>query len=183
VTTVSATEAGVNELGFRYIRFHAFFTTCWNSARRERQDGLQLVGYSTGFMTTCWPAHQPFVELGFTPKALATSQNSIFYWNGNTSHPNRKVGAILSMPSSGIRSALRKGEVRTWYFEVWNEPNLSGFWEGGDQKAYFELYDDAEDDQVPSIPLCGSEGLLLLERPGSRVSGACEAEAAPVSIS
>jgi len=31
--------------------------------------------------------------------------------------------------------------VRTWYFEVWNEPNLSGFWEGGDQKAYFELYD------------------------------------------
>jgi xylan 1,4-beta-xylosidase len=24
---------------------------------------------------------------------------------------------------------------------VWNEPNLSGFWEGGDQKAYFELYD------------------------------------------
>ena len=31
--------------------------------------------------------------------------------------------------------------MRTWYFEVWNEPNLSGFWEGGDQKAYFELYD------------------------------------------
>jgi xylan 1,4-beta-xylosidase len=24
---------------------------------------------------------------------------------------------------------------------VWNEPNLSGFWEGADQNAYFELYD------------------------------------------
>ncbi len=24
---------------------------------------------------------------------------------------------------------------------MWNEPNLSGFWEGGDEKAYFELYD------------------------------------------
>jgi xylan 1,4-beta-xylosidase len=24
---------------------------------------------------------------------------------------------------------------------VWNEPNLSGFWEGADQKAYFDLYD------------------------------------------
>ena len=34
-----------------------------------------------------------------------------------------------------------RDEVRTWYFEVWNEPNLSGFWEGGDQKAYFDLYD------------------------------------------
>ena len=31
--------------------------------------------------------------------------------------------------------------MRSWYFEVWNEPNLAGFWEGGDQKAYFELYD------------------------------------------
>jgi xylan 1,4-beta-xylosidase len=30
--------------------------------------------------------------------------------------------------------------VRTWYFEVWNEPNLSGFWEAADQKAYFQLY-------------------------------------------
>ena len=31
--------------------------------------------------------------------------------------------------------------MRKWLFEVWNEPNLSGFWEGGDQQAYFELYD------------------------------------------
>jgi xylan 1,4-beta-xylosidase len=31
--------------------------------------------------------------------------------------------------------------VHTWFFEVWNESNLSGFWEGGDQKAYFDLYD------------------------------------------
>ena len=52
------------------------------------------------------------------------------------------AGATWSMPSSGtLKSATAKDEVRTWYFEVWNEPNLSGFWEGGDQKAYFELYD------------------------------------------
>ena len=44
--------------------------------------------------------------------------------------------------------------MRTWYFEVWNEPNLSGFWEGGDQKAYFELYDlTAQDDQNRSTQL------------------------------
>jgi xylan 1,4-beta-xylosidase len=34
-----------------------------------------------------------------------------------------------------------KDEVHSWFFEVWNEPNLSGFWEGADQKAYFDLYD------------------------------------------
>jgi xylan 1,4-beta-xylosidase len=30
--------------------------------------------------------------------------------------------------------------VRTWYFEVWNEPNLTdGFW-AGTQQQYFDLY-------------------------------------------
>ena len=55
---------------------------------------------------------------------------------------NLRAGATWSMHSSGIlKSVTDRDEVRTWYFEVWNEPNLSGFWEGGDQKAYFELYD------------------------------------------
>lgn len=31
-------------------------------------------------------------------------------------------------------------EVRQWYFEVWNEPNLKDFWENADQQAYFDLY-------------------------------------------
>jgi len=85
---------------------------------------------------------KPFVELGFTPEALATSQNSIFYWHGNTSHP--KPDGWHDLVDAFIRhieERYGRDEVRTWYFEVWNEPNLSGFWEGGDQKAYFALYD------------------------------------------
>lgn len=31
-------------------------------------------------------------------------------------------------------------EVRTWYFEVWNEPNLGGFWTGT-KEDYFRLYE------------------------------------------
>ena len=30
-------------------------------------------------------------------------------------------------------------EVRTWFFEVWNEPNLKAFWTGA-QGDYFDLY-------------------------------------------
>jgi len=30
-------------------------------------------------------------------------------------------------------------EVRNWYFEVWNEPNLSAFW-SGTKDEYFQLY-------------------------------------------
>src|SRR5262249_7330799 len=32
-----------------------------------------------------------------------------------------------------------RDEVRRWYFEVWNEPNLRAFW-AGTQAQYFELY-------------------------------------------
>ena len=48
-------------------------------------------------------------------------------------------------PASFAEEALRLGgkgaeEVRRWPFEVWNEPNLDGFWERADQRAYFDLY-------------------------------------------
>ncbi len=133
----------VDELGFRYIRFHAIF-----------HDVLGIVQVENGKTAYDWTKldelyddllakHiKPFVELGFTPKALATSQNSIFYWNGNTSHP-RPEGwqSLVDAFIHHIEKRYGNDEVRTWFFEVWNEPNLSGFWEGGDQKAYFELYD------------------------------------------
>ena len=136
-------KLAVDELGFRYIRFHAIF-----------HDVLETVAAEKGQLRYNWAKVdslydnllarriKPFVELGFTPKALATSQNSIFYWNGNTSHPNPDgwrdlVAAFIRH----IEQRYGREEVRTWFFEVWNEPNLSGFWEGADQKAYLSLYD------------------------------------------
>ena len=133
----------VDELGFRYIRFHAIFHDVLGTMRFE--DGKTVYKWSKidQLYDDLLARHiRPFVELGFTPRALATSRNSVFYWNGNTSHPNPEgwrdlVDAFIRH----IEERYGRDEVRTWYFEVWNEPNLSGFWEGGDQKAYFELYD------------------------------------------
>ena len=133
----------VDELGFRYIRFHAIFHDVLGTVRIE--DGKTVYDWSKidRLYDDLLARHiRPFVELGFTPKALATSQNSIFYWTGNTSHPKPEgwhdlVDAFIRH----VEQRYGKDEVRTWFFEVWNEPNLSGFWEGGDQKAYFELYD------------------------------------------
>ena len=133
----------VDELGFRYIRFHAIFHDVLGTVRIE--DGKTVYNWSKIdqlYDNLLARRIRPFVELGFTPKALATSQNSVFYWNGNTSHPKPEgwhdlVDAFIRH----IEERYGRDEVRTWFFEVWNEPNLSGFWEGGDQKAYFELYD------------------------------------------
>lgn len=136
-------KLAVDELGFRYIRFHAIFHDVLGTV--QIKDGKTVYNWSgiDRLYDDLLARHiRPFVELGFTPRALATSQNSIFYWNGNTSHPNPEgwrdlVDAFIRH----IEERYGRDEVRTWYFEVWNEPNLSGFWEGGDQKAYFELYD------------------------------------------
>jgi xylan 1,4-beta-xylosidase len=136
-------KLAVDELGFRYLRFHAIF-----------HDALGTVRVENGKIVYDWTKidqlyddlaarHiKPFVELGFTPKALATSNNSVFYWAGNTSHP--KPDGWRDLVEAFVRhieGRYGRDEVRTWYFEVWNEPNLSGFWEGADQKAYFALYD------------------------------------------
>jgi len=136
-------NTAVDELGFRYIRFHAIF-----------HDVLGTVKVVNGKTVYDWTKidqlyddllarHiKPFVELGFTPEALKTSDNSIFYWHGNTSHPKPDMWKdLVAAFVQHIEQRYGADEVRSWYFEVWNEPNLSGFWEGADQKAYFDLYD------------------------------------------
>jgi xylan 1,4-beta-xylosidase len=133
----------VGELGFRYIRFHAIFHDVLNTVRQ--QDGhvvYDWTGIDSLYDALLAKKIKPFVELGFTPQALATSANKIFYWQGNTSHPRLDgwsdlVGAF----TRHIEERYGRDEVRSWYFEVWNEPNLAGFWEGADREAYFQLYD------------------------------------------
>jgi xylan 1,4-beta-xylosidase len=133
----------VNELGFRYLRFHAIFHDVLGTVRVA--NGKTMYDWSgiDRLYDELLARHiRPFVELGFTPNALATSQSRIFYWNGNTSHPKPEAWrGLVDAFIRHIEQRYGKDEVRTWFFEVWNEPNLSGFWEGGDQKAYFALYD------------------------------------------
>ena len=136
-------KTAVDDLGFRYIRFHAIFHDVLGTVRTENgkivYDWTKIDELYDNLLAR---RIRPFVELGFTPKALATSGNSIFYWQGNTSHP--MALAWKDLVENFIRHVEQRygqAEVRTWFFEVWNEPNLSGFWEGADQRAYFELYD------------------------------------------
>jgi xylan 1,4-beta-xylosidase len=136
-------KLAVDELGFRYVRFHAIFHDVLGTVRVE--DGKTIYNWTKvdQLYDDLLARHiKPFVELGFTPQALATSKNNIFYWNGNTSHPRPEAWHdLIDAFIQHIEQRYGKDEVRIWFFEVWNEPNLSGFWEGADQKAYFELYD------------------------------------------
>jgi xylan 1,4-beta-xylosidase len=85
---------------------------------------------------------KPFVELGFMPSALASSNQTIFWWKGNVTPPKdyKKWEDLIRNLTQHFTERYSTDEVKTWYFEVWNEPNLSpGFWTGT-QEEYFKLY-------------------------------------------
>jgi xylan 1,4-beta-xylosidase len=134
----------VDELGFRYIRFHDIFHDNLGTVRSENgriiYDWTKIDQLYDAFLAM---GIKPFIELGFTPSAMKTSDQTIFYWKGNTSHPEPKAWSnLIDAFVRHLLSRYGEDEVRSWYFELWNEPNLAGFWEGGDQKAYFDLYEN-----------------------------------------
>jgi len=132
----------VAELGFRYIRFHDVFHDTLGTVRRV--DGKIVYDWTKLdqlYDSLLAKGIRPFVELGFTPDALKTSDQTLFYWKGNTSHPKPDMWShLVDAFVRHVRSRYGAEEVRQWFFEVWNEPNLSGFWENADQQAYFDLY-------------------------------------------
>ena len=136
-------KIAADELGFRYIRFHGIFHDVLGTVRVEHgRTVYDWRGIDRLYDALLARRIKPFVELGFTPEALKTSNNSIFYWKGNTSHP--RLDGWRDLVDAFVRHLMDRygrDEVRSWYFEVWNEPNLDGFWEKADRQAYFELYE------------------------------------------
>jgi xylan 1,4-beta-xylosidase len=135
-------KTAVDELGFRTIRFHAIFHDALRTVKQEG-DGLvfDFSGIDKLYDALLAKGIRPFVELGFTPEAMATSPQTIFFWKGNTSHPKPEPWlALVDAFVKHLRDRYGAEEVRRWPFEVWNEPNLKDFWERADQTAYFELY-------------------------------------------
>ncbi len=136
-------KTATEELGFRYLRFHAIFHDVLKTVTRDAAGQLHFdfSGIDKLYDAMLARRIRPLIELGFTPLALKTSDLKIFYWAGNTSHPQAE--GWVALIDAFVRHLLQRygqAEVRQWYFEVWNEPNLDGFWERADQQAYFELY-------------------------------------------
>ena len=131
-----------DELGFRYMRFHDIFADDLGTVKVVDKKIVYDWTKIDYLYDTMLKAHiRPFVELGFTPNALKTSDQTIFYWKGNTSHP--RLDLWKNLVDAFARHLIDRygiDEVRSWYFEVWNEPNLDGFWQYADQQDYFALY-------------------------------------------
>jgi xylan 1,4-beta-xylosidase len=80
------------------------------------------------------------------PEEMAEKKEYVFWWRMNISSA-KSMYEWYSLVEAFVRHVTERygeEEVKKWYFEVWNEPNLSSFFtENKNRDAYFELYDNA----------------------------------------
>ncbi len=129
--------------GFESIRMHGLLTDDMGVYREEGGKPVynwQYVDELYDFLVSI--RVRPFVELGFMPSALASGNQTIFWWRGNVTPPKdyARWGDLIEALTRHWNQRVGRGEGGKGNLEVWNEPNLSGFWTG-DQKAYFHLYE------------------------------------------
>lgn len=132
------------EIGFEYIRFHGIFHDDM-MIYHEKEDGTPYYNwqYFDSLMDFLLEVNvRPILELGFTPAAMATGSQTCFWWKGNVTPP-KDYKKWADLVTETVRHCINRygmAEVLHWYFEVWNEPNLTYFW-GGTQEEYFRLYE------------------------------------------
>jgi xylan 1,4-beta-xylosidase len=130
------------ELGFQYVRFHGLLSDDMGTVVRHKNKLLySFFNCDQVFDFLLSIGMKPFVELSFMPTALASGSKTVFNYEGNVTPPKdyaQWASLIRSLTSHWVQRYGAE-EVRKWFFEVWNEPNLKSFW-AGTQKDYFRLY-------------------------------------------
>ncbi len=134
---------GKRAIDCEYVRFHGILhdDVAILYEDREGRLGHNFLTLDTIYDSLLEIGVRPFVELGFMPKALARGDETVFYWKGNISPPKdyEAWGNLVETFTRHCKERYGADEVRQWYFEVWNEPNLKNFW-AGTKEEYYELY-------------------------------------------
>lgn len=130
------------ELGFRYVRFHGLLSDDVGTIVRQ-QDRLIYSFFNADRIIDSLLSigMRPFVELSFMPTALASGSKTVFHYRGNVTPP-RDYRQWATLVGTLIRHWVDRygiAELRQWFFEIWNEPNLKAFWTGT-REDYFKLY-------------------------------------------
>ena len=131
---------------FRYVRFHAIFH---DEVGLYDEDAAHHPVYNFSYVDQIYDGLlakgvKPFVELSFMPKKLASAPTLHSFWyKPYISPPNNWANWEDLIQAFAKHLIDRYGieEVASWYFEVWNEPNID-FWAGEPKQAtYWQLYD------------------------------------------
>ena len=137
------------KIGFSHIRGHGLFSDDMAIYHEYKDsEGNYHAEYNFTYLDLVMDSYKelhikPFLELGFMPAALASGTQTIFYWKGNTTPPKSEQGwcELVKATLGHLMERYGVDEVVTWPVEVWNEPNLPGFWENADMQKYFRLFE------------------------------------------
>ena len=131
-----------DELGIKYVRFHGIFDDDMLCVQRlsdykpfravphskeiEEVNFLQA-GKVYDNVLAC--GMKPFVELSFMPSALASGKKTGIRYLNNITQPKslQKWAEFIKKFIEFLLDRYGKDEVESWYFEVWNEPDLPIF--------------------------------------------------------
>ena len=161
---------------FKMIRGHGIFSDQMGIYQQQvTPEGEKRVWYCFTYLDRVmdvWLENGliPFLETGFMPAALAGSDHTLFYWKAHTVPPT-DMKAWTDLVQATLRHlADRYGaeRVSAWPCEIWNEPNLDGFWENADKQKYLQLYAataTAVKEVLPAMrvggpAICGGAGSL-----------------------
>lgn len=144
-----------DELGIKYIRFHGIFDDDMLCYQRlsdykpfaavpfsDKIDEINFKQIADVFDNVLACGMKPFVELSFMPGALASGKKTGIRYLNNITQPKslEKWAEFIKRFITFLLDRYGKEEVESWYFEVWNEPDLAIFFKGK-QKDYFKLYE------------------------------------------
>lgn len=136
------------EIGFSHIRGHGLFSDDMAIYQEYTdENGKKHAEYNFTYLDLVMDSYlklniRPFLELGFMPDKMASGEQTVFYWKGNVTPPE-SYDAWCALVQATLRHLMERygeEEVVTWPIEVWNEPNLPGFWKDADMEEYFKLF-------------------------------------------
>ncbi len=153
-----------------YVRAHHLFTSGdgtaklkWSSTNVFSLDPSGKPVYDFTILDQIFDEYhsagvRPLVELGFMPKDLASGTmpyelpypNTV---NGSVQSPPKDYamwGELCRRVTEHFVQRYGEAEVATWYFEVWNEPDI-GYWQGT-PKEYLKLYDYSVAGVLKALP-------------------------------
>src|ERR1017187_7988970 len=171
-----------------YFRAHHLLTSGdgayalkWGStsAYKEDADGKPVYDWTINdqiFDTYLERGIKPYVQIGFMPEALTTHPQDYPHHPPVNEKANAAAGQAYppkdyakwgELAYQWTKHCVEKygpAEVEKWYWEVWNEPNIS-YWHGTHQD-YFKLYDYAVEGVRRALPTARVGGPEVAGGPG-----------------
>ena len=154
-----------------YIRTHNLLTTGdgsaslkWGSTNVYTEDAAGKPVYSWTILDRIFDTFhdagiKPLVEIGFMPEALSTHpqpyrhtfpQGSVFTGWAYPPKDYQKWSEVVFQFVRHLRERYGDMEVKTWLWEVWNEPDIA-YWQGTPEE-FFKLYDYSVDAVLRALP-------------------------------